>query len=392
MSTYYPIALYLILAVVVLLKYVFNVPVSRKIEIAVSVAIAVFYVCRFTIGNDFINYKYIYDNIFNSAKGVLANPFAYGILYSARNLGYTFLIFGLRHIFSSYPAMILFLNIVTMALLMITVLRSSGAPLFSMVILLGCGVLEMYYGSAWREFIAMCIFFAAFYRFIPKKKYLLYELFVLLAFLFHESAAIGFFVPFVIELYERNAGRAKKIYLWVLVIAAGIGVLNLTVVPYLATTSLFRRFVAFSMFLTNHDFSPSGLLLQVCLGIAILVLYHWSKPEDPFLKEQTAVFLMTIPFYFCFAGFQLVSRVTDFIQIIEVILIPNLILLIVQKKNTKKLILGFLGVIALNFVLLYSDTAYRIGNTAKIYELVDLPVNTYIPVWDDNAEIISNHY
>jgi len=389
MISYYPIALYFLVALLLFLNMFFGLRLSKKFQIALTFFLAVLYIFRFTIGNDFINYKYIYNNIFDGAKTILQNPLQYGSQYSLRNLGYTFFIYGLKHLFPTYPEFVLALNILTMTLLMVPVLRQSKQPLFSMVILMGCGVLEMYYGSAWREFISMCIFFAAFYFFIPKKKYIVYELFILLAFSFHESAGIGFLVPVVIELFHRHEEKARQIYIWLLIISACIGLLNLTVVPYLATKETFQHYVAFSSFIQNPDFSISGLLLQVCLGIAISVLYYWSKPKDEFLKEQTAVFLMTIPFYFCFAGFQLVSRVADFIQIIEVILIPNLLVLIPDKK---KKVLSYLGIIALNFVLLYSDTTYRIGNTKAIYELVDLPVNTYIPVWDENADIISNHY
>ncbi|WP_102343353.1 EpsG family protein [Galactobacillus timonensis] len=389
MSSYYPLVIYSVAAAFLFFMYISCFHCSRKVQLTITIVLALVYVVRFTIGNDFINYKYIYNNIFNSAIAVMKDPFQYGSLYSVRNLGYTFFVYGLKHLFCTYPEFILALNILTMTLLMIPVLRQSRQPLFSMVILIGCGVLEMYYGSAWREFLAMCIFFAAFYFCIPKKKYLAYELCILLAFTFHESAGIGFFVPVVIELYHRHSKKAKKIYFWILVISAAIGILNLTLVPYLATMPTFQRYIAFSYFIQNPDFSIIGLLLQVCLGIAVYILYSWSNPEDLFLKEQTAVFLMTVPFYFCFAGFQLVSRVADFIQIIEVILIPNLVCLIPDKK---KKALGFLGVIALNFVLLYSDTTYRIGNTKKIYEIVNAPVNSYISVWDPAADIISDHY
>jgi len=65
-----------------------------------------------------------------------------------------------------------------------------------------------------------------------------------------------------------------------------------------------------------------------------------------------------------FVRYSIVSRVCDLLQIIMLVMIPNLF---AQMKTLRRKIVLLMGVLALNSFLLYSDLRYKIPLINKNY-------------------------
>ena len=91
-----------------------------------------------------------------------------------------------------------------------TVWKYSRSAAISLLLLAGSGVMEVYYGNALRQSLAMAVFLFAFYRYIPKRQYWCYELWMIAAVSLHEVAAAAMLVPIVAEYVHKHPEKLLK--------------------------------------------------------------------------------------------------------------------------------------------------------------------------------------
>lgn len=381
MASYYPLFLYLLLAVCALVRLFCQRPWVKKAENVLLVTAVIFYCLRFTIGPDLSTYV----SAFNRVTSIIRDAFTYD---TQRNIGFNALLYIGKYWIGSYSLFVLLTNVLFWIFVGLTIWKHSKSAVISLLLLAGSGVAEVYYGNALRQSLAMGVFLFAFYRYIPKRQYGRYAFWALAAVSLHEIAVIALFVPLVAEYVHKHPDHLLRKYLILCGIGVVIGFLLIEVLPPIAQKYVwgYGPLMHAMIYFCAPDFSVIGLAMEICLGIAALFLYYVSsQPKEEFTKVQMAVFMMTLPLYFCLMGYSLSSRICDFLQMIEVVFFANLLMSIPQ---TKMRILGITGVVALNFVLLFVDVRSRIPMVEAMDSAMGKSANAYICIFDDTVQTV----
>ncbi len=379
MASYYPLILYLALGVCASVRLFSSQPWTQKAEKVLLVCAAVFYCLRFTIGPDLPTYI----SAFNRVTSIVRDALTYD---TQRNIGFNALLYIGKYWIGSYSKFVLLTNVLFWGLVSITILKNSNSAVVSLLLLTGSGVMEVYYGNALRQSLAMAVFLFAFYRYIPKRQYWRYELWMIVAVSLHEIAAVAMLVPLVAQYVNKHPHPTQLLKFYSIISAIGIlvGFFFIKVLPPIAQKYVwgYGPLMHAMIYFCAPDFSVIGLAMEICLGIAAMFLYYVSDQRDEFTKVQMAVFLMTLPLYFCLMGYSLASRICDFIQIVEVVLFANLL---VSIPKVRMKVLGFAGVLALNAVLLFVDVRSRISAVEPMYQTLGRETNSYIYIFDPDV-------
>jgi hypothetical protein len=325
---------------------------NRKLEWILYGITALFFLIRFSIGQDTDAYNWLFVTVENPWE-------ASGTSHMMRNFGYTFLNWIIKQGFGEFRWFVLFSNTLILGLTTWTVYKHSRYPLMSMMLFVGSGMLEVYYGSGLRQGIAMALFLFAFYQFLPKKQYLWYEVFVLLALGCQEIAFVLIPIPLLLCFTKRFKAHP---YRTVLITTVVIGILSFSVMRLALDFSYLMTYYAgyepvwthLLAYLQMRDFSLMGFAMETVFLAGIMVLYYFAEKKDwlDFSHFEVIVFVYSVLLYYLLAGYSIMSRVSDMIQIIILILLPELVhsIPVLSRK-----MIALAGIFALNFVLLYVD-------------------------------------
>ena len=353
----------------------------RKLEIGIFIVLVLFFGIRFNLGRDFSGYYTVWNRFFVHQDDLLQYA-------SMRNPGFYYPMYVSMQLFTEYRWFMLLVNIITLGLCSYTIYKNSKNILISLLIFIGSGVLEVYYASGIRQMLSMSVFFFAFYSFLPKKKILWYELFCLLAFSIHETAAPTFFLPILYLFVPKFEQKPVK----TTIICFGISVLLAicvgVVIPYYMNHIPFDDYYWMYSNVISYfqEANPSiiGIGMELVFAAVILFLYFNVKDKTTeFTRFQVLTVLFSVCLYMIFAAFNLMSRVSDYLQITMIILIPEL-LMAMEKKQTK--IWSFCGIALLNLFLLFMDLRTNIPAIAEEfredYTMVNYP---YYSIFDGNT-------
>lgn len=376
----YIFLLNLALAGYVLWEQVRKEPFSRRFDVCIYGVICLFLVLRFGLGADTASYAYAfaYVHSFTSflERHVLRNPGFNAFLYIAKWMT------GGR-----YPLAVLFCNIFSMGLISWVILKKSRNILFSLLLFIGAGYLEVYYAASFREMMACALFLFGFYMYLPEKKIVRYELFAVLAALFHEAALPCLLVPLLFRFQTAFKTNRKR----TLGIVAGLFVLSFALLnvllPYLyQTIGWIDPALHVLVYFAGTSFSALGLGMEIVFGIGVFLLFHAAQDNDSFQTFSYYTWIFSILIYLLFVRYSIVSRVCDLLQIILLIMIPNLF---AELKFSRRKMALLMGVLLLNGFLLFSDLQFKISlinkNYHTEYSFVTYP---YFTVFDtDRTEI-----
>lgn len=376
----YVILIYVLLAAAAAFRMYDSKNRFRNAENVLYFAVALFFALRFSIGQDTGTYNWLFYGV--------ENPFADSLTsHMMRNFLYTLLNYGVKITLREFRWFVLFSNILILGLFSYVILRRSRNILMSLMLFVGSGILEVYYGSGLRQGIVMALFLFAFYEFLPKKKYLLYELFCLIGFGFHETALLLMLVPLLIPLAEKFRAKPVKVTVIMFALSAvfclittlGFSQLGYYLIGKYGWDPTWTHVIAYLRF---QEFSVMGLGMELVFLAGILLLYYLADRSklDDFSAVEMMTFLFSIALYVSLAGYSLMSRCSDMFQVIMVILVPKLLYAIpdVKKKGA-----AFLGLALLNGYLLYADLNAKIGfiNANEKFQ-ISMAQYPYISVFD----------
>ena len=352
---------------------------NTKAERIIYAALVVFFVIRFSLGPD----SGIYAQLFNRTVHPFQEAFT---SHMSRNLLYTLLSFSAKKLFGEYRWLVFLQNVLILGGCSYVIFKYSKHKLLSLLLFIGGGMLEVFYGSGVRQGLAMTIFLVSFYQFLPKKQYLFYMLGCLAAFGFQEIALIALFVPFVYHFLGLFHKKPVKF----IIVTTVISLLFFLVIRYFArdfayyitgkygVAPVWTHVIAYLRF---QQFSILGFGMECVFGVGILLMYWLADREklDDFTVFSLLVFLFSVFIYIAFACYDIMSRVSDFIQIIMLILIPALLDAI--PKNKKLPVLS--GIILLNGFLLYADVSATVRRISGEFQR-EFTIQTYpyITVFD----------
>lgn len=383
----YVLLIYFLLAAAVAYDLIMERPQRGIRQWVIYGLVVLFFAVRFSLGMDTGAYSWLFYSV--------TNPFAdAAVSHMMRNFGYTLLNFAVKCIAGEFRWFVLFSNVLILGLCTAVIAKKSVSPLFSLTLLIGGGMLEVYFGSGMRQGIAMALVLFAYYQFLPQKKIIWYELFCLLAFGFQEIAVIAMPVPLLFLLIRRFKAHPYLFTLGGTVIAWLICALvyefavNLEwfVVSRVGFEPVWTHIIAY---LYERQFSIAGIGMETVFLIGTLLLYRLSGSEtkEDFRQFETLTMVFSVLIYYCAACYPLMSRGSDLLQIISLIFLPAILLEIPAKSHR---LLAFSAIVVLNAFLLYVDLSEKCrvlsAKENRTFEIARFP---YITVFEkDRIEAI----
>ncbi len=343
---------------------------------------------RLNIGSDQPSYQFAFQYMFDDPEG------SYWYWYK-RNPGFYGMNLILTMFIQKYRWYVLAVNIITLGLCVYTILKNSRNVLMSLLLFIGMGYLEVYYASGIRQMIAISLLLFAYYQFLKKDRVLQYEFVCLIALTVHETVLPAFFLPLLRPLVKKFRENPFKVCLYGLGVSVPLALLITVVMPRVVSLlGLDWQYFNIIDYLTNINPSILGIGMECVFGIGILLLYLACDRDqlDDFTVFSVIAFLSSVFLYIVFCGFSLMSRVTDTLQIMVIILVPNLLAAI---PDMKKRFLGACAVMLLNVFLLFMDLKAGIPRVNREcgteYTVMTYP---YVSLFDANGceEILQHYY
>ena len=378
----YVLAIYLILSIYILFIRNHLPKYRKKLDLIIASLLILFFMIRYNIGRDLVSYNVSYYVFRNNPNLV------FDIIWHRNTLYYSF-IYACVHWIDDYRWVMLIINIFSLLLCSFTIYKHSKDLILSALLFIGSGVLEVYYASGIRQMIAMSIFFYAFYTFLPKKKYLFYELLVAVAFLFHETIFPAFLIPlfcFIIPLFRKHPLKFT-------ICSAGIALLVSLIISFvlpkiLSIEGLHWGFHAIISYFSHFSPSIPGIGMETIILGGVLYLYCQKSEKNDLKDLQYLTILYSVLIYYLFVGFPNTSRISDALQIILIIYLPELISCM---QSTKRILLTTGVVLLFNLFLLYSDLHTNLPAAGEsISRTITIENDPYITVF--NAKWIDESF
>ena len=335
----------LILGIVLEIKHP---KLNIRIFIAILLILTVSSAVRYGSGPDYFAYKYHFNILPNNVFNAIFNTV--GTDSSHLDIGFRILMSICKMMGMNYEFFIAMISIFTTGMMGYAILKNSRLKTISLLILYANYFL-VYMNSALRQGIAMSLFFFAFYQFYQHKKYIKYIVTILIATAFHSSSVICFLV-FGVELVFKFNLNIRRNNIILIVVVALFSLIN---IPGLVMNILNLQF-----FYSIGDINWLPLLVRV---FYVVIIYCFIKLNEDyqshlFVQKQVYLFFIGTLIYIALSRFSIASRVTDYLMIIEVILIPNLIYYSARKKVLDKLnILGHhftLPILKYQWIVIYA--------------------------------------
>lgn len=351
--------------------------ISRKQALCIFSVIATIFLFRYNIGLDNGIYKYLFERV--------QNPITEAFYYHAsRNIGFNLLEYIVKNIFHSYTVFVFVVNLLVLGLTSYIILKYSYSIIFSLGIFISSGFLQVYYSSGIRQACAMAIFFFAFYKTLPKKKYGEYYFWSLIACSFHESAIITLLFPVILKYIAYIKENQKKILVAGSLISIILFFVTGILAPIIAEIIGYDAPISHILsYFTGESFSFLGFAMEFVLTGIIILLYLWNDDkEDEFIYFQVVISVFTLWVYIIFGKFSSISRICDLIQVIFIILIPYLL---VHIQDIKKKTLLLMIILLSNGFILFSDINTTCKKIQKNKGYEDFTVQTfpYFTVFDE---------
>ncbi len=304
---------------------------------------------RYGSGSDYFAYQYHYiycpKNIY----------YAFTIYDPHLDIGYKALICLFKSLGLEFEVFIAVISFFTLLLCFIAIYKLSDNTFMSLFMFFTV-YYQIYVNSALRQGIAMALFFLVIYIIIEKddisrKKRMKYCFGILLfACLFHKSALITLGI-FVIYRYSKKICANIDLLLIIAVIVSICSLLNIP------SIIIFKVFSILGMDDNLGEASNNifAIGLRATYLIIAIILYKLCKTKiNDKEKFLLSVYAIGMILYFGVSGFSLLSRLTEYFSILEVILFPCLIKKL-DSKSIKVAITFFVAVVC--SVLFIKDIA-----------------------------------
>lgn len=339
-----------------ILMYLFRK--NKKTTNFLFVVFIVFFAIRFPLGRDIPAYTYLVEHN--------TYPITFG------NGRFTFLIFYYtlyNHIFDTPEYFFTICACLTIGISLYAIYKYSNNLALSCFLWATSGFAQVYLQSVIRQAFVMAVFLWAYFRYLRNKQYLQYTVAILLASTFHDAGLIALtLIPLEILINKIT----PKIQILLITTCLVIGLL---LGPLL---SIYGECLGwYYEYLKNYQISILGIGLQIVLfSFTLLIYYFQTDKDDTDCKRFLLINSFAYAFYCLMIGYQLTSRFTDFIQILNLIFIP---IHLNKIKNKIILKITFTGLLSLNLSLLFLDiydNCKVLGVTEKI-NFFSYPYRTY---------------
>ena len=375
----YELITYAVFALALLYNTLAKRPIPKTLETMMIVIFLAVFGTRFSVNADTGTYAWLFRSMQDPIKEA-------AVYHTRRNVLYSLMSFGMKQAFHEFRWLVLLQNVLILAGCFWVVFRFSKNRLLSTMLFIGSGMMEVYYGSGVRQALAMTCFLVGFYAFLPKKQYLLYELCCLIAFGFQDIALVAVPLPLLMFLVKPFRQKPFTVLAWM----GGVSIVILVFVYFFLSrfaywlidlvgpAPVWTHVIAYARF---QQFSVLGIGMELVFLIGFGLLFWFSDKSkfSEFTWFSILVFFVSIFIYLAFCCYDLMSRVSDFIQIIMLVCVPE-VLTAIPKKSVRTA--GVIGLIGLNGFLLFSDIRANIARINGIGTDFTLMTYPYVNIFD----------
>lgn len=355
-----------------LLFFIIFLPVTKKRsqQILFYFIFTFFAVCaclRFGQGTDFFHYFDAYKKIspaFSKKLSVMVAQTGFEPLF-------VFLMAVVKLLGGSFSFFVALIALFELACFGYAIKRYSNNVLVS-AFLFFTGYYLVYVENLLRQGMAMALFFCAVFYYLKTRKLLPFFVFVFLASCFHVSAAIGFFVPLLLKYVPDDILKSRNILVCML-LAFGVGYAMSFVIVHLLVI-INPRYIYYKKYFGINIFAV--ILRTFNMMIALYLFNRNRAAMSRFEVDTLKIYVIGIMLYYVVCSFSILSRLTEYFSLLEVILIPNL--LAISKPQTKKMV-GSCVVVIFVFLLSKDLVANTYDAGYPSHSLIDYP---YISVFN----------
>ena len=304
--------------------------------------LTLFLAVRFGVGVDYFSYGIIYYTLPSNFN--LASFFINGV-----ELGFSLIMILLKKLHLSYDFFIFFYSVVSMVFLW-KIFSYSQNKFFSLTIFL-LNYFLPYSMTAIRQFFAMILFILVLIEYLRYKNIIKYFIAIFfVAICFHISVLAYMILPFLLNINFLSFKRLKNPAYFLILCVFSFFCSFIFIRMLISAISLVLPKFAF-YFGKKLTVSYNFFSVAVRLIFALLVIFILNKNKYKLSKineKICQVYLIGVLFYMFLGGIQLLSRLTDYLTFIEILVFPNII---VEKKIKDSLIVrqGILFI----FLILY---------------------------------------
>ena len=363
----YVLLMYGIVSILAVISLLMTDKKYKKVELVLFVILMVFFALRFPLGTDIDTYNEIYSNTTNSLISAIK-----GIPYPD-NIGYNVFMTIAKILNLDFNGYMLYFNVIIGLIIGIVCYKKSDNLLISLVILVGSGIIQVYYSGMLRQMIVMALFLYAYYRYLENNNYFMYYAIVFIAISFQWIALVLLFIPLVKIFFDNTNGKVR------IILPLIATVLLFFVMVYIVPKYAYLVPGRFGQYLHADVFSPIGLVSRIIVLFGVIIPFIFADRDELSSFDVFSVYLcyISLLIYIVLSQNAIFSRVSDMISIIEIILVPKLISNI---SNKNKSIISALLTISINFIFLFSDIHYIANQSLKNISLKEYPL---IYVWED---------
>lgn len=275
------------------------------------------------------------------------------------DVGFRFIISIFRMLNLNYEVFICIISIF-MLLCYIHVINNYSENKILSLFVLFCSYYLIYIESALRQGLVMSIFIVAFYKYINDNNLKSYIIIMLISSLIHKVALISLIVPIIKVIYTK-VGNSKKINIIILLFSVFMflikgDVLLVNIVKYIGINIPY----------VTGEYSVLAILVRVILFSILYISYKLSDEEkiSDIDKFQVYLYFINTCIFIILSNNQTLSRIYDFISIIEIIVLVNFVTKIKNKIINTLILIVYMSILSTLFLKDLNANIYQ-GNYYK---------------------------
>jgi hypothetical protein len=322
--------------------------ITKKIEnkhvfLLFFLIFTIFSAFRYGRGADYFIYSFYYNRLPNSIEKL--NFLTFGF-----EPGYTILALIFKNRQATFATFIVFYTLINFFLLFSIIKKYSHNAIFSLFILYANYYLT-YLQNALRQSMAMSIVLFALVNYLNNRKVNYYLLTIAIAGLFHISSLFFIIIPIALKIFTYKHTSNIFFCMFLILVSCILSVLILRV-----GISLVGMLIPKISYYLQND--QTILIPLFPLGVRILLflmVFRNIKNRNyvsDFDKGLYSLYILGLVFFCLFNQISIFSRISDYLSMLEIILVPNLLFCKRSYKQERSLFLCL-------FIFVYGILFYK---------------------------------
>lgn len=354
-----------------------NQRLSARIYTGILMVLASF---RYGIGADYFAYQYLYAQLYPNVVSELL----YG--YEKQEAGFRALGSLVKSFGASYQIYLAVLAVMTLYFIYRISVEYSENPTLSLVVYYAFFYFVWVY-SGLRQGLAMSVGVYFLLRAMDKNKNYSFIMVSVLLFTIHTSSAVLLLLYFVVTKFEWTRKRL------ILVLMGSLGIafipFGLLVDSLSDSISFLQRLLPYlDEVFTWRDLLGFQILARLFFIGLILFYYDRLCNKSSFLRKIVNLYLLSFAFYFALQFSELTAaRISVYGRLLEIILLPMILTLKMQKLEGRVYLAGLLLLLSLYFVKEVNTMWFQSGLV-----LDNSPFVEYISVFNKGDQYYNTYF